>query len=364
MLKNSINQSDINNSLILVVDDNPANLKVISGFLKSEGYHNIIESTQPLEALHLLTDRKPDLLITDMMMPEMNGAELIFEVKDNPETSWIPCIVVTADHSAQTLQDAFDAGASDFLTKPITDRTILLVRVRNFLIHSLLFKNVIADKDCLQGEVLKKTQELNLKNLELAGTTIEIIYRLSKAAEYRDNETGEHILRMSKYSAILAKTLGYDSKFVDNILHASPMHDVGKIGISDAILFKPGKLTNEEFDIMKTHTTLGKEILDKSDKKLLQIGAVIAETHHEKWNGRGYPYGLKGLEIPDESRIVAVADVFDALTMKRPYKEPWPVEKALELIKSESGEHFEPVVVEAFFKSIEEILKVKGEHSE
>lgn len=210
------------------------------------------------------------------------------------------------------------------------------------------------------GDDLNKTLlELRTANEELQSAYHDTIRRLVLAAEYKDEDTGDHITRMSRYSSLIAKKMGLPKKDVENILFAAPMHDVGKIGIPDIILLKPGKLTKEEFDIMKTHTTLGAKILANSKAPILQLSQKIAVSHHEKWNGTGYPQNVKGDKIPVVGRIVALADVFDALTSKRPYKDPYPVEVAVDIIKKERGEHFDPDIVDVFLDSIDAILKIK-----
>jgi len=211
--------------------------------------------------------------------------------------------------------------------------------------------------DDLNSAILK----LKAANQELQEAYLDTIHRLVLAAEYKDEDTGDHIIRMSRYAALIAEKLELPDRDVQNILYAAPMHDIGKIGIPDSILMKPGKLTDEEFDTIKTHTAMGARILANSRAKLLKIAEQIAISHHEKWNGKGYPQGLSGDEIPMVGRIVGLADVFDALTSKRPYKDPFPVEVAIDIIKKERGQHFDPDVVDAFLKNINEILKIKSE---
>ena len=202
--------------------------------------------------------------------------------------------------------------------------------------------------------------ELKAAHQQLQNSFLDTIHRLALAAEYKDEETGDHIMRMSRYSALIAKELGLPAKEVRNILYAAPMHDLGKIGIPDSILLKPGKLTDEEFGIMKAHTIIGANILAYSKVEILQVAEEIAISHHEKWNGKGYPQGLSGDNIPLAGRITGLADVFDALTSRRPYKDPYPVEVALDIIKKEHGQHFDPRVVDVFLESIDEILKIKA----
>ena len=212
-------------------------------------------------------------------------------------------------------------------------------------------------------QLVKFADDLNKTVKELQEAYIDTIHRLVVAAEYKDEDTGDHIVRMSKYAALIAEKLGLPGRDVQNILYAAPMHDVGKIGIPDSILMKPGKLTDEEFDIMKTHTTIGAKILANSKSEVLQLAEQIAVSHHEKWNGKGYPQGLAGDSIPLTARIVGLADVFDALTSKRPYKDPFPVEVAFDIIRKEHGQHFDPDVVDVFFENIDGMLNIKEEVS-
>jgi len=222
----------------------------------------------------------------------------------------------------------------------------------------------------LSKQLMRFADDLNKSNLEIKSAHQELhkayldtIHRLVLAAEYKDEDTGNHIRRMSRYSALIAEKLGLPAKEIQNILYAAPMHDVGKIGIPDSILIKPGKLTDEEFDIMKTHTTIGAKILAGSKAEILQVAGVIALSHHEKWNGKGYPQGLAGDKIPLAARIVGLADVFDALTSRRPYKDPFPAEVAFDIIKKERGEHFDPEIVDVFLENIDDVLKIKAEVS-
>ncbi|MCD6396365.1 MAG: HD domain-containing protein, partial [Spirochaetaceae bacterium] len=261
----------------------------------------------------------------------------------------IPVIFVTALNEESDETEGFKLGAVDYITKPV-NRAIVLARVKTHL-------ELNNRKLLLEKQVEKRTEELKLKNKELEGTRLEIIRRLGKAAEFKDNETGNHILRMSKVSRIIAEGFGLNSTECDLILNASPMHDIGKIGIPDRVLLKPGKLNAKEWEIMQTHVNLGADILKGNNGSLLKTAVEIALCHHEKWDGTGYPIGLKGEDIPLFARICAIADVFDALTSVRPYKDAWPVEKAVDLIKSEKGKHFQAELVDIFISKLSKILE-------
>ena len=336
---------------ILLIDDVKTTLIIFESMLKNYDFCTIFSFEHPNDALNWCKSNKPDLVITDYMMPEIDGITLAKKIRERIQDDHFPIIMVTAYAEDNVKMDALNAGITDFLGKPV-NRAEFTARIKN-LLQLREYQLKISDKaKWLQEEVKKATAEIERREEE-------IILRLSRAAEFRDDDTGEHIQRMSFYSYLIAKELNLEEDFTELILKASPMHDVGKIAIPDNILLKPAKLTKEEFEIIKTHTISGFEILSDSTIPLLQLSAEIAISHHEKFNGKGYPKGLKGEEIPISGRICAVADVFDALTSKRPYKEPWPLEKALDLIKKEKGEHFDPDCVDAFISQIDEITKIK-----
>lgn len=320
---------------ILIVDDEPANLKVMREVLGNQYRMSFAKSGAA--AIALLEKELPKLILLDIMMPDMNGFEVCQIVKANPATSHIPIIFVTALSDESDEFKGFELGAVDYITKPISP-AIVRARVKTHL-------------SLVQAEQLKQAH-------------VDLVQRLGRAAEYKDTDTGEHIIRMSKYSKVLALALGMDEQHAELLRQAAPMHDVGKIGIPDAILLKPGKLTADEFTHMKEHALIGAQILANSSSPLLQLAHVLAIEHHEKWDGTGYPNGLKGEAISLEGRIVAIADVFDALTSKRPYKEPWSIEKTLAHMQQQAGKHFDPQLVELFIGKIDDIIAIKNAHQE
>ena len=348
-------ETDILNSKILIVDDEQDNIMILKEILRREGFKNLDCETEPRNVLEREYVSHYDLVLLDFQMPFMDGFEVIELLKayNDNEAS---IIMLTANVEPETRHDALSRGAKDFITKPF-DHKEVVCRIRNVLEARLLQKSLAEQNGRLEKSCQDRTEEL-------IETRMHAIQCLGKAAEFRDNETGMHVVRMSKTSARIAKELGWDEAQCDLILHASPMHDIGKIGIPDHILLKPGELDIDEWEIMQSHTTIGGKILSVSDSDLFQSAAEIAETHHEKWDGSGYPEGLAGDEIPIMSRIVAVSDTFDALISERPYKEPWPTEEAIAYVTGNSGKHFDPEVVEAFGNCIEDILAICESHSD
>jgi len=342
---------------ILIVDDNPTNVLLLKRLIeRMEDGGEPVCFTDSLQALSWCDDGSPDLLLIDYMMPGLDGMGFIKKFRLLPGCKDIPVVMITADSNRDIRYEALESGANDFLNKPV-DKTEFLARTRSML---KLRKNQIqlANRaQWLASEVHKATESLRQQEREA-------LVILSKAAEYRDPETGAHIMRMSHYSKLIARQLGLSEAEQNLLFEASPMHDVGKVGTPDNILLKPGRLDVDEFSIMKQHANYGYEILNQGSSHLLKVAAEIAITHHEKYNGKGYPYGLKGEDIPLRGRIVAVADVFDALTSERPYKKAWPVEKAVNLLKEESGEHFDPVCVDAFLAVLDDALEIMNAYQE
>jgi len=315
------------NPKILIVDDEPFNLKVLKQILQDN--YRLSFAKNGLDALELAKTEQPQLILLDVMMPDMTGFEVCAQLKADQTTHNIPVIFVTALSDENDEATGLSHGAVDYITKPVYP-AVVKARVKTHL-------------SLIRAENLQKTH-------------LELIQRLGRAAEFKDNETGLHVLRMSHISRILATKLGFNEAFCDDLLNAAPMHDIGKIGIPDHILLKPGRLDDIEMNVMKQHPQIGADILDNSSSSLIQLAHSVALYHHEKWDGSGYPRGLKGEDIPIEARIVAVADVFDALTNKRPYKEAWSVEDTLKEIKEQSGRHFDPEVVDALSTSLDEIV--------
>jgi len=338
------------NSRILIVDDEPANLKLLDKMLRAEGYTNLVSIADSRQVLQVYRAEATDLILLDINMPHLNGYEVMAQLKELGDPLLPPVLVLTAQIGKEFLMKALSEGARDFLSKPF-NRYELLARVRNLLDAHLALRLTLDRKGILEELVRTRTAELNQSRLE-------IVQRLGRASEYRDNETGRHILRMSHSAALLAKQLGWSDDRCDLMLYSSPMHDLGKIGISDTILMKPGKLTDEERTIMETHTLIGADILSGSNNELLETARIIALTHHEKWDGSGYPCKLAGRKIPLEGRIAAIVDVFDALTSVRPYKRAWPEDEAVDEIRKQSGIHFDPELVEHFMTILPGVIKI------
>lgn len=315
---------------VLIVDDEPTNLRVLKQILQD--HYRLSFAKNGEDALRFVEKDCPDLILLDVMMPGMTGFEVCQKLKSKASTQSIPVIFVTALTDDTDEATGFEVGGVDYITKPVSP-PVVKARVKTHL-------------SLIQADELRKTR-------------LQVIQRLGKAAEYKDNETGMHVIRMSHYSQVIALAYGLSKNQAENLLNAAPMHDIGKIGIADSIILKPGKLTDEEFAIMKTHPQIGAEILGETNSDLLHLAKSVALTHHEKWDGTGYPKQLKGKNIPIEGRIVALADVFDALTSKRPYKEAWSVEKTMDLIRSEKGKHFDPELVDILEQELDKIIKIK-----
>jgi putative two-component system response regulator len=328
---------------ILIVDDQPPNVRLLERLLQQAGYTDLHSTTESRQVSGLAMTLRPDIILLDLHMPEMDG----FAVLENlrailPPDDYLPILVLTADVTVQTKQRALMLGANDFLTKPF-DMIEVILRIRNLLATRLLHQQLQQQAQLLEVRVKERTEEL-------AAAQIEIVDRLAQAAEYRDDVTGQHIQRVGLAAANMARVLGMSEHEVELIQRAAPLHDVGKIGIPDSILLKPGKLTPDEFEEMKRHTTIGARLLAGSQHALLQCASEIALTHHERWDGSGYPQGLQEERIPLVGRIVSVADVFDALTAERPYKRAWTRTEAIDEIVCQSGRQFDPEVVCAFLR--------------
>ena len=351
-----MNDGLVGHTRILIIDDEPTNLKLLDKILSTQGYQDRVLIQDPREVLDRYREARPDLILLDINMPHLDGFQVMHQLMALCDPLLPPIIILTAQNGRDYLLKALATGARDFISKPF-DRTELLMRGRNLLDAQLAHRLVHDQKNTLEAMVRERTHELH-------NTRLQVIRRLGRAAEYRDNETGFHIIRMSQFSALLAHSLGWSDADCELLLNASPMHDIGKIGIPDNILLKPGKLDPAEFSIIQSHVTIGAELLDGDDSPLLQMAREIALYHHEKWDGTGYPHGLSGTAIPQSARIAAVADVFDALTSERPYKKAWTVEEAARHMQENAGRHFDPEVVEQFVRHLPDIVTIKQSYAE
>lgn len=342
---------------ILIIDDEPANVEFLRHVLEPDGYAYLIEITDAEEALATFGELRPDLILLDLMMPGMDGFEFMQRVSELvDEDEVLPILVATADSSAETRRRALSVGARDFLTKPLSPADVRL-RVRNLLDTRLLHEELRRHNEKLEEHVGERTRELEMAR-------VEILARLARAAEYRDDDTGQHTQRVGRVAARLAEILGCAADRVELIRRAAPLHDIGKIGVPDAILLKEGPLTVEERELMQQHTAIGADILGGSQVELLRLAEEIALSHHERWDGLGYPAGIAGSAIAESGRIVSVADVFDSLTHARPYKAAWTVRDALEELEACAGTQFDPDVVEAMLRIAPEVGVLAGEAAE
>jgi putative two-component system response regulator len=352
---------------VMIVDDDPLNVTVVQKHLMLVGYEHFVTTTDPRLVMELITQEMPDVILLDVMMPIVSGLEILQKVHDDQRLTHIPTIVLTVSDNEQIRTEALELGATEFLSKPVIAAELIL-RVRNALL------------------VKAQEHQLRLRTSELAASRLELIHCLTRVAEYRDSETGSHVVRVGRYAEIIARQLGLDEPTVELIGRTAPLHDMGKVGIPDGILLKPGKLAPDEIEIMqkhsvygkhafepmsydegrtyRSHTFLGEMIMDVNTSPYITMAATIALSHHEKWDGTGYPAGLSGEGIPLAGRITAVADVFDALSNKRPYKPAFPISRCLNIIKEESGTHFDPAVVDAFLSCREAIVQVRMEYAD
>jgi len=341
---------------VLIIDDTDINLILFAALVKKLDDCEPHTFATARAGLEWAKERIPDLVIVDYMMPDIDGLEFIRLLRELPGCAVVPIVMITANDQKQLRYRALDIGANDFLTKPV-DKVEFLARSRNMLLVSDANKQLTDRAQWLADEVRKATAEIVARERET-------VIRLCKAAEYRDPETGAHILRMAHYSQLIARGLGLSVQEQDLLLEAAPMHDIGKVGIADKILLKPARLDADEFEVMKQHAMYGYELLKGSSSRVLQAGAEIARGHHEKFDGSGYPDGLQGEAIPIFSRIVAVADVFDALTSERPYKPAWTLEAAVDFLLQGSGTHFDPNCVKAFLDAWDDVMEIRSRYQE
>lgn len=347
---------------ILIVDDIPENLRVLSRLLVEAG-HKPRPVSSGKAALRAVAAERPDLILLDVMMPEMDGHEVCQRLKADPSAADIPIIFITALNEVDDERKGFDCGAVDYVTKPFS-APLVEARVETQLALKWARDELANQNEILAERVAAATESLRVAYGQIKALSNEAILRLSRAAEFRDTDTAKHLIRMARYAGAIAAQMGMSPEDVEDIVSAAPMHDIGKIGIPDGVLLKPGKLTDAEWRVMRQHADLGRQILAGSDTPLIVLGASIAWTHHERWDGKGYPRRLSGRDIPLVGRIVAVADVFDALTSKRPYKEAFPIEEALVILRQERGQHFDPEVIDAFLASEVEILAIKSRYED
>ena len=362
----------------MIVDDEPINVKILQKHLKLAGYTRFITTSDAMSVLDCIRKNPPDVLLLDVMMPGVNGLDLLRQIRGNTSFGYFPILILTASDSDETRFRALELGATDFLGKPVHASELVAESATRLLVK--------AHHDHLQNYSKELENQVRRRTAELAASRLELIHCLARAAEYRDNETGRHVMRVGRYAGMIARKLELDQNLIQLIEHAAPLHDMGKVGIPDAILLKPGKLTPEEYEVMQkhslfgkrtfepmsndewrafqTHTFLGERILGVETSPLIAMAGKIALTHHEKWDGTGYPLGLAGEEIPLAGRITAVADVFDALSSRRPYKPNWPLERRFAVMEEGRGTHFDPAVLDAFIACREEIVQIRMQFAE
>ncbi len=336
---------------ILICDDSVTNVMILSKLCESEGFDKVETLTDPRKVMPTMEQSDFDLLLLDIEMPHMNGFEVMSRVREKHGKESLPILILTGLQDIEVRNRALSEGASDFVNKPF-DQTEVLLRVKNLITVRQDYKLQKNLNHELELKVSKRTEELNR-------ATETLIHRLALAGELRDNETGQHVVRVGEYARLLAEEVGLPEDISFMINKAAPLHDIGKIGIPDSILLKPDQLDESERNIMNSHTLMGSNLLGDHDSLLIQLAASIAKSHHEKWDGSGYPNKLSGESIPIEGRITSISDVFDALTTERPYKQAWAIEEALEHLQAEAGKSFDPTLVQLFIDNIE---KVKAIH--
>ncbi len=334
---------------VLIVDGMPENVFRLTGIFHSAGYTEVEGYNQIEQALDSVREFQPDLVVLDLTLNGRKGFEFLRGLPSTSYSAFLPVLVIThqADHAAR--EAAMMLGATDFITLPHNSFDIIL-RARNLLQTRALHDALQERNRLLEGEVAERTRGLENAQFELKAAQLDVIERLAMAGEHHDDDSGAHTRRVAQTCRRIARQLGLPDSHVELIFRAAPLHDVGKIGISDTILLKPGKLTPEEFDIIKRHCEIGAQLLSHGRSDFLRTARTIALYHHERFDGTGYPHGLKGIGIPLEGRILAVADVYDALTNERPYKKAWPVEEARAEIERQAGKQFDPQIVQAFLE--------------
>lgn len=369
-------RSKAKDSRILIVDDESLVVRVVKRLLEEQGYHRFETVTDAHQAIPTMLEFNPDVVLLDILMPGMSGIDILRERRKHAALQYTPIIILSATTDGATRRESLKLGIADFLSKPV-DAAELILRVQNVLL-------VKAHHDQLQHNAVELERQVRARTVQLEHSRQQIIHCLAKAAEYRDNDTGQHVIRVGKYASVLAEQLGFDHDYCEQLEFAAQLHDVGKIGIPDSILLNPGKLSPEEFSVMQSHCLIGCRIIEpmvarefgavgappadrnahENDQEapLLRLAARVALTHHERWDGKGYPLGLAGEDIPIEGRIVAVADVYDALQSPRPYKPAFDTDKCLRIIIDETGSHFDPRVVQALFETFPKIERIRTQY--
>lgn len=363
---------------VMIIDDEPVNIDIVQAYLEDEGFTKFLTTTESTTAMPMIRRKRPDLVLLDIKMPRISGLEILESMRQEPEIAQIPVIILTASNDPKVKLAALRLGASDFLSKPV-DPSELMLRLENVIA-------VKAYQDHLAEYSERLEKQVQLRTRELVRSRQEAIHCLARAGEYRDDDTGHHVTRVGQYSALIASELGFPKSAIELIEQAAQLHDVGKIGIPDSILHKPGKLEPHEFELiqehcgigrriinplsheesirLKSHTSVGMQIMGSTSSPVLKLAAVIAASHHEKWDGSGYPKGLSGNAIPIEGRIVAVADVFDALSSARPYKKAFPLEQCLQILQEGREKHFDPRVLDAFMNRIDDVIVIREQYED
>ncbi len=341
---------------ILIVDDNGANILLLENILRQRGYRNVLACNDPFRVTALHREHQFALILLDMQMPGLDGLGVMQELRAAAPEHHLPVLIITAQTDSELRLKALSLGARDYITKPLVVAE-LSQRIRNLLEVELAYRDRLAQAAILEAKVRERTRELEESQKE-------ILHRLALAGEYRDNETGNHVQRVSRSSRALALAVGLNEDAAEMIFHASPMHDVGKIGIPDDILLRPGRLEGGDLQIMRSHVDIGGKILDEHNAPVMKMAHAIAIAHHERWDGKGYPRGLAGSDIPLEARIVAICDVFDALTSVRPYKKAWLVDDAVNYVREQAGMHFDPELAKAFLDILPEVMSIRARFSD
>lgn len=344
-------QGTVHHAKILIIDDEPSFTGMLETLLKVEGFVATRVVNDSREAAGEYISFQPDLVIVDLNMPGMSGLEVIGQIRELAGDAWIPIVVISGEGHSDSVTRALQSGAQDFVAKPFR-RSEVVSRIRNLLKVKVLQDEIERHNRFLQDCVDERTREV-------VDSHRDLVRRLSRCAEYRDDETGHHIHRVSRASELLGNAAGLPQEEGAVMRDAAAMHDIGKVGIPDSILLKPGKLTPEEWEVMKTHTLIGATLLAGGTSPLLRLSEQVAMSHHERWDGKGYPVGLGGTDIPLAARVVSICDVFDALTSRRPYKEPWPIEKAKEEIRNQAGKQFDADLVTLFLDRWADIVEIR-----